>query len=1512
MARNRNGGLSFEARLSNEKLRKDAEESKGILKGVSKAAVEGGSSIESMMQKLSLAATAYFSAQPLMAFARSILEVRGEIESLEISFTTLLGSKKAADEMFGAIREFAVTTPMTLDVLSKGAQTLLGFGIEAGKVMPLLKQLGDISMGDAQKFQSLSLAFAQASSTGRLMGQDLLQMINAGFNPLNEISKQTGKSIGELKKMMEQGQISVSMLEEAFEAATREGGMFHGMLEKQSHGIKGALSNLQGAWDDMLNDIGSRHQDLIVGSIDMVMKLVKNYEVFIKVLMGVAAAYGSYKAILMAIFAVERARNLVETIRLIAMFRRELGLLTAAQQAFNITASANPYIATAVAIGTVVSALLLMRDGTTAAERAQQALNDERDRFQKSLSEEREEVERLISVVRDNNATAFQQIDAYERLRKLSPALTEAYSRETLATMELAEARKLLSGEEDDKKYQHEEDELKRWEQRLRQLQQVREDVLVANKAANGSITYKFGDLIGTQGKDFVQDLKALGFENGWFALSDADADKATAAIKEIIQKHREALGELDDLRAKAEEESKPIELRVETQTQLVSDLEAKLAELRGELDAAQKEAEANPKLFKVPLLLEFEFGNVKEALEKEQEKLLSLEAQLPESYQDARKRLRREYDEALKGVKAAEQGSLPEYQKAAERLKAAEKSLSEIGAKPTQAKKKTGDDAKKLREEQAQRELAIKEYYQRLKEEERAGELQLRAQRISLMEEGYEKERQQTLLNYDRQLLENEKREREMIQRLAKVRLEEWLKANPKADKIQQQSYHQSLLDEGSAARLSRKDLSEEQQRQLGAYEELALRQKEEAERESYKRLLTEFQSFEEQRMAVTEEFQKKREALLSLSRDQAASFIKGWAELDKEGQDKVWGAFLSSREGKLSELDRAMQEGLKRIDAEELSRLSEAGGFFAQIFEDLSEKGTRELEELRKKTEELVNYLKETKAEDLMPRFGLSTEQLRALQTSPKEMKALGDQLKRMGAELRRQRPFKALLEDIEALGRAKGVDEVERRLGKLGESASEVAGIVSGFTGQLSALFEAAGKGDFAQLLGGITGAMDSVGNIAKGFAQGGVAGGVMAIASEGLNLVTRALQAEKKHQEALLKVQEERYRQQQRYNLLLLDEKLMLKESSTVFGEQVYRKAANAVGVLRESYEQLQKAIQGTALQQQKFSREGSGGFLGRMFRGAYKEVKALNAGLADIQIKTGHEKTGLFGWGKGRDVFSSILDVYPQLIDGQGQFNKKLAESILETRQFNGSGKEALQNMVALYEEWEKAQEAIKEYLGGVFGSLGNSLSDALVDAFKQGESAADSFADSVGKSLEKLSREMIFSTLFDGILEEANKKMQATMQDGRLSEDQKMRRYIQILDDMTTESLQQEARYKEMMQQYQELASARGFDFFSEDKRAGRKASEKGIAQASQDSVDELNGRMTAVQGHTYLLSENSKILVERSAAILQTLTLIEGHSQGQLQRLVSVDKTLLSVKASVEELALRGVKIRQ
>lgn len=200
--------------------------------------------------KLSSWAKDAFSQIPFAGLLTNPLVVAGTIAGAAIkkgieqdlqntSFEVLLGSKDAAQNMVTDLTKYGMETPYDKMSLGENAKQLLGFQIEGKKVMPILRAIGDLAMGDKNKMDSLTLAFAQMSSSGKLNGQDLNQMINAGFNPLGEIATKTGKSIGVLKEEMAKGSISAKMVEDAFMSATAEGGKFYKMAEKQGETLGG-------------------------------------------------------------------------------------------------------------------------------------------------------------------------------------------------------------------------------------------------------------------------------------------------------------------------------------------------------------------------------------------------------------------------------------------------------------------------------------------------------------------------------------------------------------------------------------------------------------------------------------------------------------------------------------------------------------------------------------------------------------------------------------------------------------------------------------------------------------------------------------------------------------------------------------------------------------------------------------------------------------------------------------------------------------------------------------------------------------------------------------------------------------------------------------------------------------------------------------------------------------------------------------------------------------------------
>ncbi len=223
----------------------------------------------------------------------AMVRLGAQAESVNVAFTTLVGSERKAAEMLGQINDFAAHSPFGKMDLTKSAQTMLNFGVETGKVLPLLRQLGDISGGDKDKMSALSLVMGQVSSTGYLMGQDLLQFINAGFNPIQELSQMTGIAVDKLKDKMSRGEITFRNVEQAIAHATGAGGKFNGMMERQSQTLSGKWSTLMDTVQQGVIDLSQSVNTPIAEVVDKITAAIpKMFAVFQSVFSAIAAGIG--------------------------------------------------------------------------------------------------------------------------------------------------------------------------------------------------------------------------------------------------------------------------------------------------------------------------------------------------------------------------------------------------------------------------------------------------------------------------------------------------------------------------------------------------------------------------------------------------------------------------------------------------------------------------------------------------------------------------------------------------------------------------------------------------------------------------------------------------------------------------------------------------------------------------------------------------------------------------------------------------------------------------------------------------------------------------------------------------------------------------------------------------------------------------------------------------------------------------------------------------------------------
>jgi len=215
-----------------------------------------GSNANAMSQLKSMAA-GYIGATAAVGALKQAVSFASEAEQTRIAFEVMTGSISTAQMLMDQFKALDVQSPINAGDFASAAKTLMQFGLAAESIPGILSSMSAISLGNTQQFQSLSLAFGQVAANGRLMGGELLQMINAGFNPLQEISRTTGISVADLRKMMEQGAISAEMVASAFRTATEAGGRFAGMNERLANSIAGQYSKIEGDIKALAVEVGT-------------------------------------------------------------------------------------------------------------------------------------------------------------------------------------------------------------------------------------------------------------------------------------------------------------------------------------------------------------------------------------------------------------------------------------------------------------------------------------------------------------------------------------------------------------------------------------------------------------------------------------------------------------------------------------------------------------------------------------------------------------------------------------------------------------------------------------------------------------------------------------------------------------------------------------------------------------------------------------------------------------------------------------------------------------------------------------------------------------------------------------------------------------------------------------------------------------------------------------------------------------------------------------------------------
>ena len=1594
------GRLYFDVLLNDESLQQGLQRSRESFRSLGESANAELQSMDGFMAKAAQTAAGLFAVDKIKDFVSQLALVRGEYQQLEVAFETMLGSKSKADALMGQLIDTAAKTPFEMSEVAEASKMLLAYGMEGSKVNETLIRLGDIAAGLSMPLKDLAFLYGTTMVQGRLYTQDLNQFLGRGIPLADELAKQFGKNKSEVKKLVEEGKIGFPEVQKAIEALTGEGGKFGGLMDKQSKTIKGQLSNIEDAWEQMMNEIGKSQEGNISGALDITGKLIENWRRIGKVVLSVVAIYGAYKAATMVAAVATRIaaaasesmayQQKLAAMQGIALSEAQAGvaaassMATGAFNALKVAFSTNPFGLIITAITTVITLFVAIRSeidetsqmsekfGESAAKSIQQveSLSTVLMGLDEGTGVYKKTMEELNTILEDYGVTQIKEgdnIDTINKKRQLAIELikNEGIERQRLNAIQTANDEYEKAIEERRKEVadifksvdiarsgrgkNFRVDDSGWMKERAESLSQVYVEILRENVGKGEEEIDRLFRARLRKMKEDGQKIPELIIVGEWRSIWDYNANNAlkeqAEAINELNEERNKSI-ELSNANAKAAKEeadaNESATDRIEAGRRKILNASKTADDLYNNVSKIVKDFAENTLNFHVKFdgeppawMLKMDAGRTKDLAAG----FASILEDMKRKGETTRNIGGKIFSDQEVGQRAVDYGNATQILSA--RQEAARKKAEESrkqAAKDAKAeakrKAKAAADARKKAEEERKRialekhdlEKDIEKYKDSIIEKEYESSLEIRQNKINLLEDGYEKERQQIELNYERLLYENKKRSDAMVEAIKENKMREWKIANPKATKEKENAYRDKL-------NVTEKDFDPSQRAMLAQYKSVADDTRVKASGDLYKRAIAEFQDYDTRRTEIAKEGEQKRasiedyfsqyarelqEEIAKAGKDKNDALAKFDSEAhtaaekrEKEASQKL-ADIAGTKERALAEAKRKQEKDIKAVNDEEIESTKKTSALFVNLFGDAAEKSRKELHKVITETESLLAYLRETSDEKIVPNFGFSAQELRNLKQAPEKVKEITDQLKRLKDAVKAENPFVALSEAINEVFRkaeqGESLPALEVRLKKLASAASATADVIAPISAKLSAMFEAAGSQNLSEQADALTETMTTVSNIGKGFAQGGIVGGIAAAAGEAIGYVTKAFQAAAAHKKALLEIQKQINEQQLQYNELLRQERLEARDLETIFGTDKYTKARRALLVAKDWDADIKKRIKGDlkTLADYRFSLEKKEQWAGGRILFDPK-TEGDHYGLGMISVKTGHARSGFFGLGKGRDMYSGITQLaeYKDLVKANGHLNLELAKSIASTREFEGDGKKAFESLIKAEENYEAALKQLDDYLGGIFGNYATDIMDVIADAFERGTDAAEAFGDVTRKVMRNVAKDMVQAAILQPVIEQQSELVKKAYATGNEDE------ITNALGTAAHAFADVEKVAQEEYKKAAEMFKRQGIDL-SGGSAATREASQKGIATASQDSVDELNGRMTAVQGHTYNIAENTRMLLATTNEILKGVVGIERNTGNVHARLTVVEQHLKSVKDTVGDIALKGIKIKQ
>lgn len=431
----------------------------------------------------------------------NVTKVRGQFQQLEVAFTTMLQSAEKADALMQQLTKTAATTPFGLEDVAQGAKQLLAYGFEAEKVNEILIRLGDIAAGLSVPLNDLVYLYGTTMAQGRLYTQDLNQFTGRGIPMISELAKQFGVAESKVKELVESGKVGFPEVQKVIESLTNEGGKFGGLMEEQSKTISGQISNIEDSISLMFNELGQQSEGIINTTLSGISYVIEHYERFGRILLGLVATYGTYRTAIMLVTAAKGWATAAE-----ALHYNWLLLVEKAQKMLNATMLANPYVLVATLISGVVVAMVSMKTEAERMKEADESYEEQKKKVIEAEEEHKRRLEELAGVAGDEALSTDTRREALNKLEQKYPDIFAKYDTEREKLKNIKKIKEEIAALDGQKSITRPENEVKDVNTRISELEKKGEATYAVQSTTWGGYMYQNGG----RTKDEEAELKSL------------------------------------------------------------------------------------------------------------------------------------------------------------------------------------------------------------------------------------------------------------------------------------------------------------------------------------------------------------------------------------------------------------------------------------------------------------------------------------------------------------------------------------------------------------------------------------------------------------------------------------------------------------------------------------------------------------------------------------------------------------------------------------------------------------------------------------------------------------------------------------------------------------------------------------------------------------------------------------------------------------------------------------------